>query len=149
MKLIVRSAGAIALVYFIASAACVAAAPESSAEAPAELGAALVQSHGCAGCHEDSPPGSPILAGRLEPLPGTHVFGPNLTPDPDTGLGEWSDVAVRRALREGTDDEGHPLCATMPRFASLSENDMTALIAYLRSLQPVHREVPESECAGP
>ena len=103
-----------------------------------------MQRLGCASCHA-SPGGS--LAGQSEPRPGTSAFGSNLTPDDATGLGAWSDDAIVGAMRDGVDDEGAPLCPTMPRFV-LSDADARAIVAYLRSLPAETNEVPESTC-GP
>jgi mono/diheme cytochrome c family protein len=74
------------------------------------------------------------------------VFGPNLTPDLDTGLGGWSDEEIKQALVTGVDDEGQTLCSAMPKFANLSASEINDVVAYLRSLPVVHKEVPESVC---
>jgi hypothetical protein len=68
-------------------------------------------------------------------------WAPNLTPDPDTGLGGWQPEEIRLAVRLGVDRDGVTLCSTMPRFSSatLSEDDLTVLIEYLRSLAPLVR----------
>jgi cytochrome c1 len=122
------------------------AAPDHEAGAPASEavaapdGAEVASRLGCAGCHQD--PSGPALAGRTSKAP----FGPNLTPDVETGLGAWSDAELTRAIREGKDDEGQTLCAVMPRFADLADADARALVLYLKGLSPVRREVPETEC---
>ncbi len=53
---------------------------------------------------------------------------------------------IVRAIRDGVDETGAPLCPTMPRFADLSGDEMDAIVAYLRALDPVHHRIPESEC---
>jgi len=109
---------------------------------------------GCVGCHSESDvsaPGDPPIAGKE--LQGRHfdmpgfpgdVRGPNLTPDPETGLGQWTDGEIVRAMREGVSRDGRPLFGMMP-FRALSETltdeDALAIVAYLRSLPPVHSEV--------
>lgn len=103
-------------------------------------GAAIVAREGCARCHQDD--AARPLAGRSSAPP----YGPNLTPDADTGLGGWSDEQILAAIRAGTDDGGHELCAVMPRFSALSDDDARALVRYLRGLVAVAREVPETEC---
>src|SRR5205823_2849674 len=102
--------------------------------------------HGCPSCHQSANPGDGVLSGQTTPRPGTHAYGRNLTPDPDTGLGRWTDDAIVRAIRAGIDDEGEPLCDPMPVFGDLSEGDGRAIVAYLRSLPAVRREIPETEC---
>lgn len=116
-------------------------------EAPGDGGAVLAQALGCPSCHSSPDAGAVAMAGDDDPLPGTDVYAPNLTPDPDTGLGAWSNDDIVRAIRQGVDDEGHALCATMPRFRGLTDADAAALVAWLRSLEPVHHAVPESVCA--
>ena len=64
-----------------------------------------------------------------------------------SGIGSWSDAQILAAIRGGTDDEGAALCSAMPRFV-VSEDDAQALVAYLKSLPPVKRAIPASECAG-
>src|SRR5262249_2671496 len=103
------------------------------------------RSRGCTGCH-DAGDGTP--AGRIEPLPGTRAFPSNLTGDLETGLGAWTDEQVARAIREGLDASGSPLCEVMPRYDELDTDELRGLVAWIRSLEPVHREIPESRCYG-
>lgn len=117
-------------------------------ETPAELvarGAAEVSQRGCPSCHQSSDGKAGVLSGQSTPLGGTTSYGPNLTPDMDTGIGSWSDDQILGALRAGVDDEGAKLCATMPRFV-VADDDGRAIIAYLRSLAPEKHEIPESQC---
>lgn len=93
----------------------------------------------CTGCHGAD------LAGGVTPAAGD-LFAPNLTPDPDTGLGAWSDDQIVTAIRAGKDDQGQDLCAVMPRFATLDDAGSAALVAYLRSLDPVANQVPSGDC---
>ena len=99
---------------------------------------------GCESCHTAK--NGPTLGGNPSPLLGAHLFAPNLTWDPDTGLGDWRDDQVIRAVREGLDDQGATLCAAMPRFTALQDAEARALVAYLRSLPRVRLAVPESTC---
>ncbi len=114
----------------------------------AERGQALVQSHGCAGCHQGSDPKEGTLAGRATPVGGS-AFPPNLTPDKATGLGDWTEEQIVRAIREGKNDAMDDLCEVMPRYADLSYAQASDIVAYLRGLTPVHRQAPESHCAHP
>ncbi len=113
----------------------------------AERGQALVQSHGCSGCHQPSDSKDGTLAGRTTPMEGS-AYPPNLTPDKDTGLGDWTEEQIVRAIREGKNDAMDDLCTVMPRFADLSYAQASDIVAYLRGLTPVHRQVPESQCAA-
>lgn len=77
-------------------------------------------------------------------FPG-QVCAPNLTPDPETGLGDWSAGEILRAMREGVHRDGHGLFPIMPYdvYRNLSDNDALAIVAYLQSL-PAQR-VPRAE----
>ncbi len=113
----------------------------------------------CAGCHGGTSPADPNwLAGFKEGTPGQPFqIGPfktypaNLTPDSETGLGDWSVQDIVNALRHGKDKEGQYLAPPMPwpTFREMSDSDLTAIAAYLKSLKPVHNVVPESEGPNP
>jgi hypothetical protein len=78
-------------------------------------------------------------------LPGHGVFyGPNLTMDRDTGLGRWTDAQIASALTTGARPDGRMLVPMMPwqAYASLTKADVSAIIAFLRSLPPVQNKVP-------
>ncbi|HZU27125.1 MAG TPA: cytochrome c [Bryobacteraceae bacterium] len=70
---------------------------------------------------------------------------PNITPDQQTGIGSWTDGEKMRAIREGVDKDGRALFPMMPYgvYRSMSDDDVTALVAYLDTLPPVHHEVPK------
>ncbi len=110
-----------------------------------ERGLALVQSNGCASCHQSGDPKDGALSGRAKPLRGT-VYPPNLTPDKETGLGDWTEEEIVRAIREGKDDQMSDLCSVMPRFADLSYAQASDIVAYLRGLPPVRHKLPASQC---
>ena len=78
-------------------------------------------------------------------LPGLGVFhGPNLTPDRETGLGNWTDAQILAALQTGVRPDGRVLAPIMPwhAFAQLTKQDADAIVAFLRSLPPVAHKVP-------
>jgi Cytochrome c len=98
------------------------------------------------------PPGM-VAAGAPFPLaglPGDLVPG-NLTPDPETGLGNWTDDEISRAIREGVDRQGQALFPVMPyqRYRSLSDEDLASVVVYLRSLPPVRHPLPPSKIIFP
>ncbi|HVU49698.1 MAG TPA: c-type cytochrome [Polyangia bacterium] len=72
---------------------------------------------------------------------------PNLTPDPETGLGAWKDDEVMRAIRDGVSRDGHFLIPLMPYFSyqHLSDEDARSVVAYLRSIPPYHQPKPRQE----
>jgi hypothetical protein len=121
-----------------------ACAEDPPADDLAARGQAAVARRGCPSCHD---PGDGSLSGQSAPRPGTSTYGKNLTPDPDTGLGRWSDANVLRALRVGLDDDGVTLCPPMPRYPGLGDGEGASIVAYLRSLKAVRRAgIPASSC---
>jgi mono/diheme cytochrome c family protein len=109
----------------------------------------------CLGCHSDHlttfgfpvKPGSEGQGGFVfdEKLgfPGV-VAAQNITPDPEFGLGKWTDGEIVRAFREGVDRKGDALFPMMPyqHLRNMSDDDAHAVVAYLRTLKPVHNSVP-------
>jgi len=91
-----------------------------------------------------------VLSDFLNGLPGT-VVAPNLTPDPETGLGLWSDGEKIRAIRDGVDRNGRALFPLMPYtgFHSMSDIDVQALVAYLDSLPPIKNALPATKLDFP
>jgi mono/diheme cytochrome c family protein len=78
-------------------------------------------------------------------IPGLGVFhGPNLTPDRDTGLGQWSADDIVRAIQTGARPDGRVLAPIMPwhAFAQLTGEDAQSIAAFLKSLPPVSNKVP-------
>src|SRR3977135_837392 len=78
-------------------------------------------------------------------VPGLGVFyGPNLTPDKETGLGNWSIEQIVTALQTGTRPDARECAPPMPwrAFASLTKADATAIAAFLKSIPPVKNKVP-------
>jgi len=76
---------------------------------------------------------------------GRMLFAPNLTPDPQTGLGTWSDADIVRAIRTGVAPDGGQLNHWMPylvAFDDMSDEDASDLVRFLRSLRPVKRSWP-------
>ena len=125
-----------------------------------ERGEYLVELLGCGSCHTNGalvgePDVSRPLAGSrtgiayTSPLensrPGV-VYPPNLTPEEDTGIGGWTDRQIGDAIRAGIGRHGNRRIATMPwqGYAKMTDDDVGAIVTYLRSIKPVRHEVPES-----
>jgi mono/diheme cytochrome c family protein len=86
----------------------------------------------------------PLIGGwELDIPPGT-FRAPNLTPDKETGIGSMTDGEIARALRYSLGSDGRLLIPVMP-FQELSDEDLTAIISYLRSQEPVKNEIEPSE----
>jgi len=83
-------------------------------------------------------------------VPGV-VAAHNITPDPETGIGNWSDDEILRAFREGISKDGHPLFPMMPyeHFHHMSDEDAYSVVAYLRTLQPVKNTVAATKIDFP
>jgi hypothetical protein len=75
----------------------------------------------------------------------------NLTPDPETGIGTWSDDMLARAIREGISHDGRTLFPLMPypQFRHMTDEDLASVIVYLRSLPPLKHELPKTELPFP
>jgi mono/diheme cytochrome c family protein len=96
-------------------------------------------------CH--TPESGAPLSGMVEEINEGPLWArfapPNLTPDKETGLGDWTDAEIARAIREGVDKDGVEL-VLMPsyNYHALSDTDVAAIVGYLRSLEPVKNPIP-------
>lgn len=83
-------------------------------------------------------------------LPG-RIVAPNITPDPETGAGNWSDDQLARAIREGVGHDGRALFPLMPyqKLRAMSDEDLASVIVYLRALPPVRNALPQTEIIFP
>ncbi len=122
-----------------------------------ERGRYLVETiAGCGNCH------TPL--GPNGPLPGRHLAGglvmdegvfravtPNITPDPATGIGGWSDAQLVRAIREGIRPDGTLIGPPMPFafYRGLADDDLAAMVAYLRTVPAVVSDTPPSTYSFP
>ncbi|WP_423194719.1 c-type cytochrome [Cupriavidus sp. H18C2] len=115
-----------------------------------ERGRLVAAAGDCAVCH--SVPGGARNAGGLGlETPFGTVYSTNITPDVETGIGNWSYAAFERAMREGIHRDGRRLYPAFPytAFAKVSDSDMQALYAYLMSTEPVASRPPETQLAFP
>ncbi len=135
------------LIALFSLGACGDAPFDLDAGASPALGAAYVRQRGCAACHQSGDTSFGELSGQEVPFAGTLVYGSNLTPDVLTGLGNWSDVQIIRAMIAGVDDQLAQLCPPSPHLGDLSELEARSIVDYLRTLPPVYRaDVPASLC---
>lgn len=122
------------------------------AETPLERGAYLVQTVGaCGNCHSpvdaNGNRNGPALSGGPALIAPTFTaYAPNITPDAQTGIGDWTEDQIVVALREGKTPGGQVLRPPMPVpfYRSLSDVDAHAIAAYLKSLPPTVNRVPAS-----
>jgi mono/diheme cytochrome c family protein len=106
-------------------------------------GATLVALGDCATCHTAAG-GAPLAGGYPLPTPFGIIYGSNITPDAQTGIGRWSEAAFARAMREGISRDGSYLYPAFPypHFTLVSDDDIAAIYAFLMTRPPVHNEVP-------
>lgn len=83
-------------------------------------------------------------------LPGV-IYGKNITPDNETGIGTWTDEEILRAITQGISKKGDTLFPLMPytSYNRLAKDDLMAIIAYLRTLKPVKNRVPDRQLMIP
>ena len=133
---------------FVVLGGSLAAISGAAAETPLERGTYLMKSIvDCGQCHTDSTPGAAELAGgkRFVDIAYT-AYAPNITPDPETGTGNWTDEEIIDAIREGKRPHGSTIGPPMPvgLYRFMSDDDARAIVAYLRSVKPVHHAVHKS-----
>lgn len=116
---------------------------------------------GCLDCHsrqegEVQAGVAPVFSqpggGRTFAKEGGFVLAaPNITPDIETGAGTWTDDQFARAIREGIGHDGRTLFPIMPygEYHILSDEDLASVVVYLRTLEPVHQELPKPQIPFP
>ncbi|GAB4507846.1 MAG: c-type cytochrome [Sulfuricaulis sp.] len=120
----------------------VATIPAGAAADTSRQGEYMFRAAGCAGCHTDEEnKGAPLAGGRALQTPFGIFYASNITPDPDTGVGRWTETDFVRALREGTSPKGEHYYPALPytSYTQLSDADLRAIWTYLRSLKPVRQ----------
>ena len=123
----------------------------AAAQTPVERGSYLVNTiMTCANCH--SPKGPPAAVAGKEFSGGLRfneppfdVTAPNITPDKETGIGDWTDAQIKTMLLTGKNIHGIQEAEVMPSayYPILIPGDLNAVVAYLRSLPPVKNKVPD------
>lgn len=143
--------------------------PQAGQSAPeyreqARHGEYLVELLGCGTCHTDgalvgAPDLDKALAGSRTGIAWSNplgdkfpaiVYPPNITPDIETGIGARSDQQIADAVRAGVGRHGNRRMTVMPwqGYAKISEEDIAAITAYLRSIEPVSHKVPDEVAPG-
>jgi mono/diheme cytochrome c family protein len=111
----------------------------------------LTRAADCAACHT-APGGKPFSGGLAFKLPmiGT-LYSTNITPDPETGIGTWSDDEFVRALHEGVGKGGERLYPAFPytSYTLMTRSDALAIKAYLSSLKPIKYTPPPNDVSFP
>ncbi|QND63633.1 c-type cytochrome [Mesorhizobium loti] len=115
-----------------------------------DRGEYLARAADCVACHTTSG-GKPYAGGLAFKLPFGTLYAPNITPDKETGIGDWSDAEFVRALHQGIDRQGHNLYPAFPyaAYARMTTEDALAIKAYLFSLPAVHADAPRNDLTFP
>jgi mono/diheme cytochrome c family protein len=109
----------------------------------------------CMGCHSnlDMKANPPTLLSKegagsvLYEEGNVRIVASNITSDPQTGIGKWSEDAIARAIREGIAADGSTLLPVMPyeHFRRLSDEDLASIVVFLRSVPPAHSDLPPAK----
>jgi mono/diheme cytochrome c family protein len=104
----------------------------------------------CGNCHTPKGPKGDIMekafsGGLSWDEPPFKVTAPNITPDKETGIGKYSDADIKKVLRKGVKPDGTQLAMIMPSdfYEIMTERDLDAVVAYLRTLKPIRNTVPD------
>jgi mono/diheme cytochrome c family protein len=115
-----------------------------------ERGRYLVNAGDCASCHTDQG-GKPYAGGLAVPTPFGVIYSTNITPDPATGIGNWSEEDFYKAMHEGVRRDGKHLYPAFPYpwFTKVNREDIHAIKAFLDTLTPVRQENKPIELSWP
>ena len=117
--------------------------PAEADEDLVERGEYLIHAGGCVTCHTaEGEDARPFAGGRALETPLGKFFVPNITPDPETGIGDWSDEAFVQAFWTGVNPKGEHYFPAFPftAYTGVTREDLLAMKAYLFSLEPVEQE---------
>jgi mono/diheme cytochrome c family protein len=125
-------------------------APKSFDPALVKRGRDLAAIGNCSDCHTTRD-GKSFAGGLPVPTPFGTIYSSNITPDPDTGIGRWSEAAFHRAMRSGVDRAGQHLYPTFPydHFTNVTDEDDRALYAFLMTRSPVRAPDRSNDLAFP
>ncbi|HTT48539.1 MAG TPA: cytochrome c [Pseudolabrys sp.] len=104
----------------------------------------------CGNCHspkgpQGDIPGKLFSGGLSWDEPPFKVTAPNITQDKDTGIGKWSDADLKKLMRTGLLPNGVHIAMIMPTgfYHIMTERDLDAVVAYLRTIKPISNKVPD------
>ena len=120
---------------------------------PGELvarGEYLVTAGNCASCHTTQD-GAFMSGGLPFRTPFGTIYSTNITPDPLTGIGNWSEIDFLNSLRHGVRPDGDHLYPAFPytAYTKASDDDILAMFAYLKSIKPVRITPPQNDLVFP
>jgi mono/diheme cytochrome c family protein len=144
-----RTAGIVLTLSTMGFAASAAVPDQPNADLVAR-GKYLSDAGDCMACHS-KPGGEPFAGGRYLPTPFGPLSTPNITPDKETGIGDFTDDQFYRVFHQGIGKSGEYLYPAMPYpwYTKVTRADVLAIKAYLFTLQPVHATREPSKMAFP
>lgn len=115
-----------------------------------QRGEYLAAAGNCVSCHTNGGD-SPFAGGLAFETPYGTIYSTNITPDPETGIGQWSLVDFTNAVRYGEAPDGTHYYPVFPytSFAKVSDEDIAAIYAYLKTIAPVNSTPPENDLGFP
>jgi mono/diheme cytochrome c family protein len=118
------------------------AGPVVAQQTAAQRGEYLARAGDCVSCHTANG-GAPFAGGLRLDTPFGYMLAPNITPDPETGIGRWSSADFYRALHDGVNKRGQDMYPTMPYdfYTRVTRDDVDAIYEYLRTVKPVRNSV--------
>lgn len=141
----------VSLVILAFAAMSAAAAPPQAPpiQGDPQRGAYIFALNGGCGCHFGQ--AGPLAGGEKFEGPFGVVYARNITPDPETGIGDWTDQEIIDAIRLGKRSDGEQLFPVMPYpyFSGLADQDVQDLVAFLRTMPAIQNEVPARQLNGP
>lgn len=117
-----------------------------------QRGEYLIKMGDCVACHTDTKHHGPVFAGGLGiNTPFGTLYSPNITPDKDTGIGNWTDAQFIRAMQHGISPQGYNYFPVFPytSFTRVTKDDLLAIKAYLFSIPPIHHEASKNDMIFP
>lgn len=132
------------------AAAPTAAMASEPGDALVERGAYLARAGNCVSCHT-APEGERFAGGLAIKSPFGVMYSTNITPDPETGIGTWTEEDFEKAVRQGIRKDGGHLYPSMPytEFTKLTDEDVHAIWTYLQTVPAVHQEDKENRMRFP
>lgn len=115
-------------------------------------GAYLARAAGCIACHTDTAGGgAPLAGGVVLETPFGTLYSPNLTSDPEHGIGSWTQAQFARAVREGVSPDGQPYypAFTYPFYGNFTDQEVADLWAAFQTVPPVSEPSKPHEMAFP
>jgi len=133
-----RSTGIVILLFAASTHATLADAQATQVQ----RGEYLARAGDCISCHT-AKGGAPFAGGLRLDTPFGYMLAPNITPDPETGIGRWSGADFYRALHDGVNKHGQDMYPTMPYdfYTRATREDIDAIYAFLKTVRPVRNNV--------